>query len=369
VFNGLNNRYAERGATELILHIERDRFAGSVTLDNRGSKAIGPLRADAQYSFRDLFGLGEQITARGLWAYQQSEMIYGSLAGSFPIGGEGGRLSIWVSYSDTKPSVVLLGPGSFTGKSLIAYTGVEFPLERSRIENFWLSLGATGKKLDGDIFGVPNSRDNIYTIDASGTYAEHDDLGATQVVFTFTQGLPIFGATKTGAPFASRSTGSAVYSLLNLTYTRDQLIWGPFDALLSTTGQLASRPLLASEECGYGGGSFGRAFDDSEITGDKCLLGSAELRYTPTFDWAAPEWGFSQIQFYGFFDSGVVWKVGTLLPGEFRRESGLSTGGGIRLSFSTATSLTAEYAKPLNRDVSLLSNRDGRVFLALSQAF
>jgi hemolysin activation/secretion protein len=367
VFENFESRFAERGATELVLKIERRVLSASATVDNRGSKAIGPLRADLQLQFRDLMGFGEEIHARGLWAYQKNEMAYGSLGASIPISGEGARLSSWVSYSSTRPSVILLGPGSFTGKSLMAYAGMDFSLQRSRFDNVSLSVGFTAKKLDGDIFGVPNSRDNIYVIDATGTYSERDDSGATQVALSLNQGLPIFGATQQGNPFASRSTGSAVYTAVNLSFVRDQELWGPFDYLFSANGQFASRPLLASEECGYGGGQFGRAFDDSEITGDACLVESFELRFTPTSDWSEPHWGFSQIQLYGFFDGGIVWKKGTLLPGEFRKERGLSTGGGIRLGLTTDTQLSAEYAKPLDRDVSLLNSRAGRVFISLSQ--
>ena len=105
----------------------------------------------------------------------------------------------------------------------------------------------------------------------------------TTVSAHLTQGLDIFDATTMTSLLRSRYAGSGVFTALNLNATRLQELGEGFEGALSASGQLASRALLTSQECGYGGSVFGRGFDDSEMVGDVCALGSAELRYNAGF--------------------------------------------------------------------------------------
>ncbi|WP_246119821.1 ShlB/FhaC/HecB family hemolysin secretion/activation protein [Azospirillum baldaniorum] len=86
-------------------------------------------------------------------------------------------------------------------------------------------------------------------------------------------------------------------------------------------------PLLASEQIALGGPSYGRAFDEGEISGDNGWAGSLELRYTPVL----PDNAFAQaVQIYGFVDGGEVWNRSSLEQNS--RNSLVSVGGGVRAS-------------------------------------
>jgi hemolysin activation/secretion protein len=262
--------------------------------------------------------------------------------------------------------LALLSSIGFASSGATARLGVEHPLIRSRAENLQIDFFAAGQWLGSDLVASPNSRDHVYTLSAGGTYWRYDDSGMTTLAAHLSQGLNIFDATTMTSLLRSRYVGSGVYAALNLNAARIQELGAGFEGALSASSQLASRPLLSSQECGYGGGVFGRGFDDSEMVGDVCALGSAELRYNADVGDKLP---FETVQFYGFADTGFADRRGTLLPGEKRSDTAYSAGLGIRWRFNENLSGSVEYAQPLGHDVAQEGNRHGRVFMAITGGF
>lgn len=367
VFDRLPDRNAAPGATQLILHIDRRVADATITADNRGSRTLGSLRGDAFVSLRSLFGLGEEIQFHTLQSVQPGLLNYYSGLFSLPIDGEGTRLTESLSYSNTLPTIAALGAGNFRGTTLIANWNVEHPLVRSRAESWWASMGFTAKSLDGSVLDVPDSEDRIYIANIATTSMTNADTSTTYVHFTINQGLPVFGATTSTSPLRSRASGSGVYTSAVFDLARRQDIWGPFDTLISLNGQWASRGLLASEQCGYGGAAYGRAFDDSELVGDECVMGSAEARFAPFALLGGQPRFLPLLQLYGFYDAGMVWEKGAILSGEKQSEIGQSCGGGLRVGLSIGLSASVEYAQPLTHDVADNGSRHGRIFASLKQ--
>jgi hemolysin activation/secretion protein len=100
----------------------------------------------------------------------------------------------------------------------------------------------------------------------------------------------------------SRSDGSAIFSKLEFWAHYDRSLLGPLSFQLQGEGQIASRPLLSSEEMGLGGRYFLRGYDYREYSGDKGVAGSVELRFD------LPGWGgfVREAQLYGYADAGTV---------------------------------------------------------------
>jgi hemolysin activation/secretion protein len=367
VFDRLPDRDAAPGATQLILHIERRVADGTITADNRGSRTLGSTRGDAFVSLRSMFGWGEEIQLHTLQSVDPGLLNYYSGLFSLPVDGEGTRITESLSYSSTLPNIAALGPGNFRGTTLIANWNVEHPLLRSRANSWWVSAGFTAKKLDGSVLDVPDSEDHIYVANAATTYMTNADTSTTYVHLTVNQGLPVFGATTSTSPLRSRASGSGVYTSVVLDLARRQDIWGPFDTLTTFNGQWASRGLLASEQCAYGGATYGRAFDDSELVGDECIMGSEELRFSPFALMGGQPHILPIFQLYGFYDAGIVWESGELLSGEKQSEVGQSFGGGLRVGLSIGLSASVEYAQPLTPDVADNGSRRGRIFASLKQ--
>jgi hemolysin activation/secretion protein len=367
VFDRSPDRNAAAGATQLILRIARQVAEGTVTLDNRGSRELGSYRGDAFVSLRSLFGFGEEIQFHTLQSFQPGLLDYYSGLISLPVDGDGTRSTQSFSYSNTLPTIAALGAGNFRGTTLIANWNLEHPFVRSRAESWWTSVGFTAKNLDGSVLDVPDSEDRIYVANVATTYMTNADTGTTYLHFTINQGLPIFDATTSTSPLRSRSSGSGVYTTAVLDLARRQDIWGPFDSLTSFNGQWASRGLLASEQCGYGGAAYGRAFDDSELVGDECVMGSTELRFAPFALIGHQPKMLTLFQLYGFYDAGIVWERGAILSGEEQSEVGESCGGGVRLGMSWGLSASVEYTQPITHDVADNGSRRGRVFASLKE--
>ncbi len=175
------------------------------------------------------------------------------------------------------------------------------------------------------------------------------------------QGIGGFGATKDNDAFKSRPNGSAEFTTASAELVHNHPLTQSLMATVSVSAQAASRPLLASEECGYGGEVYGRGFDSYEISGENCLNGSAELSYLLPIARrnlsATP---------YVFYDAGLVRQKGSLSPGEKRQESGTSIGAGMRFQLAGHVSGSVEVAQPLTRDVALEGNRNARVFFSIS---
>ncbi len=94
------------------------------------------------------------------------------------------------------------------------------------------------------------------------------------------------------------------------------------DVYLSAAGQLADRPLLASEELALGGAYRVRGYDFAEVLGDEGIYGLAELRYRVNTD----DLPFDFLQLYGFIDGGYVSDIHQ----EFGEGSLFSAGPGVR---------------------------------------
>ena len=363
VFNRVEN--GARGATRLDLNVSFTPAQATAEVDNRGSRALGPWRAVADVTLNSPLGLGDSLTLRGLETLGNHSLHYGAADWSVPVDRNGASFNLSVSDSTSLPGTPQLSSTDFTGTGWIVGAGLDQVLLRTRTERLSISVTATGKWLDTTITSEPNSRDRIYTLDTALTYASRTGSGETNGVLRVTKGLDVFDATNGASPLRSRAAGSGDYADVQLSLSRLQNLAGPFQLNLAAYGQLASRGLLASEQCGYGGANFGRAFDDYEIAGDHCLMGSAELRYSPAL------WRGSgvAVQVYGVADAGLVSQASSPLPGEDRSDTAGSFGLGLRVRLPEGVTGTLEADQPLGREVAQESNRDSRVFFSLSKAF
>lgn len=363
VFNRIEG--GARGATRLDLNVSYAPIQAVMGIDNRGSRALGPWRANGEVTFNSPFGLGDALRLQVLQTLDNHSLSYGAANWSVPIDSNGTSFNLSVSDSASVPATPQLSSIDFTGSGLIVGAGLEHVLLRTQTDRLAISATASGKWLDTDIDTEPNSRDRIYTLDTALTYANRDGSGETSAVLRLTKGLDLFGATTATSLLRSRALGSGDYTDVQLSLSRLQNLDGPFQLNLAAYAQLADRGLLASEQCGYGGATFGRAFDDYEMAGDHCLMGSAELRYSP--DWWQDK-GVA-VQIYGVGDAGLVSLASSPLPGEDHSETAGSFGLGLRAGLPMNITSSLEVDQPLGRKVAQEGNRSSRVFFSVSKAF
>ncbi len=154
---------------------------------------------------------------------------------------------------------------------------------------------------------MPLTRDRIRLVNGTVDYNTYDSWnGYNDVSATLSQGVGWLGASSARLPHLSRAEADPESTTFNFSYTREQSITDGWQLKGDIAGQVASDPLFSSEEFGYGGQRFGRAYDPSEITGDNGIAASVELRYlgiTPRYEtYMIP---------FAFYDQGKVWNLDT----------------------------------------------------------
>ena len=117
---------------------------------------------------------------------------------------------------------------------------------------------------------------------------------------------------------------------------------------MQAAGQVASAPLFSSEEFGYGGQRFGRAFDPSEITGDHGVAAGLELFYTDF-----PRYKSFEFMPFAFVDMGKVWNEDAGVGSSTAASAGFGLNvthpkSGISASVGMAWPLIREVESPLH---------------------
>lgn len=329
-------------ASSLFVDIKKRPVDVVAQVDNRGTEARGPWQYLLSATFNNLLGLHEALTTTIAGAIDTHELTYVSANYRQVLNDEGLSLFSDVSYSWGAPGTAALQAVMFSSTSLQYDIGLSAPVIRSRDTNLTLSALAFLSSNQAEMLGAPSSDDRLRGVRATATFDHADELdGVTQISATFSQGFIGFGSSSNGDPLLSREHGRVDFSKLEASINRTQKLGHGVSLYAAAEGQYAFTPLLSPEECGYGGKTFGRAFDPSEITGDNCLLASGELRFDPDI----PNNPLTNTQLYAFVDYGTVFRIAPS-AGTPTTAAGASAGLGLRLG-NDNFSADLSAAKPL----------------------
>lgn len=352
---------ANPGATTLKVEMEHTPFTWGAQVDNRGTKGRGPWQYLTSVDANNALGLQERMGLVYAGSFETDELQY--IAGNFsvPLNAEGLTSFSSVSYSNGDPGIYELRQLGYGGESFSFETGLSYPLLRSRDENLILSGSFFLEDSRGETDSLLISRDRVRGFRLKADYDNADEYkGINQARFTLSQGISGFGATHTDNPYASRDNGKPDFTSLSLYLSRLQGLGSGFSLFGAIEGSYSFDPLLAAEECSYGGRFTGRAFDPSELTGDRCFTALAEVRY----DLPELHADISQAQFYQFADFGSVHRIDPA-AGENRNAEGSSAGIGFRAGWQNHLNIDVSAAKPLHGR----SDKDWRFFLAVNTRF
>ncbi len=350
----------ENGRGILIVDVFADNARGTVRIDNAGSDAFGPVRARLEVEFNGIIDADDQlVTFTQATPLQVRELVFGSARYSNIVSRSGLQLSVNAGAGRTRNSDGETGRIS-KGRSHFASVALTAPLIRSNTGSLWVSadLGYLGVR---QTFGNGLIlEDDIASVTVSGWGNVRTGPGRIQAGVSITRGIGILGSTRAGDVAASRIDGSGRFTKANLWANWSGKLGGGYAIRLATTGQIASRPLLSSQEIGLGGPNYARGYDFSERFGDQGVMGVAELRRgferrVGPLDWA---------QLYGFVDGGYIDNLrdgfggGTLVSG----------GGGVRAGV-IGTEIGIEIAKPINAARFDSKDRSPKVNLTIGYRF
>lgn len=358
----VSSRYVtQNGFGILLVTIATDRASAYAQIDNRGSKEIGPIRSTILANLRSVAQPGDELAfLLAQTPAQPTEFAF--LRGRYtaPVDAAGSTLSVSASYGRSHPGASLR-PLDVIGRSTdVALTYLR-PLLRNRARSLWANVELRGVSIEQTLSGRALRNDRLATLTGSLNGFAKAGPGILRGEIGATAGLPLSGATREGDARTSRPDGDARFLTLGYTVDWTVRIARPISLVVASTGQLASRPLLATAEIGAGGPAFGRGYDYAERTGDQGVLGSLEARADAG---RVIPGVIDRLQFYTFVDGGEVSNLRDGIGGGTL----FSTGGGARMGLG-ATDGMLEIAMPLNADRFDTGDKSPRIALRLSRAF
>lgn len=347
---------------KLVVSAGLQRWTGSLYLDNRGTKAVGPGQANLRVGLNSLMRAGDQLALSVFTIphdpgeFLQAELSYGAALAS------GARIRASASASESRQGTDPFN-NAVGNESQAASLRFAFPLQRARRQSLWAAVMLDGRHVEQAYRNGGGYSDDVRALRASLQADRSKGNTSSSGYVQVAAGLPILGASDRTGPNRSRFGADAEFWKVNAGATHYRDVGSKTGVFVSVDGQWAPGPLLLSETFAPGGLPYGRAYNYAEILGDSGVAGLAELRV----GWDPKLGPISFFQAYGFVDAAKVWSrdVG------FGRSSAslASAGAGIRASVRDRATVRVEVAKPLNRTPFDQRDRGLRVFASLWAGF
>ncbi|MDX1923090.1 MAG: POTRA domain-containing protein [Alphaproteobacteria bacterium] len=353
---------APDGAVKLTLTVKETQGTGSINFDNHSSRFLGPNEISASYS--KSFIPFQQTTISALSDVDRTKLRYGTIDHSIALSTDM-KLNIAGGVTQAMPGYSLES-SEIDSISIFASIALNYQLLRTRQQNLGLKACVDGRDVKSDILGAPLTRDYIRAFRASANYDLADGWhGFNNATITLAHGVDWLGSSHPNDLNLSRIGALPDFTKGELSLSRLQSITQDWSVLIAGEGQWASGVLYSSEQFGYGGQNFGRAYDSSDITGDHGIKGSVEMRYG---GWTGER--MVNLQPYVFYDIGKVWNEAVGQPSNI---SASTAGIGLRFNTQWKQSGNLGVAFPLDRDITTpiygSGERGPRFILQISQQF
>ncbi len=339
--NSLKPSSTQPGAATLVVEVVEKPIDVQSRIDNRGTKARGPYQYMSSVSVNNRAGMHESLTLTTAGAFQFRELQYWMASYRQVLTSEGLTVFFNESISRSRPGTETLKLLEYKTRSDLFEGGLSYPFIRSRERNLIASALFFMTNDRSDILAALNTRDQLRGVRLKTDADFVDPLkGINQINMVVSQGIEGIGSSVAGSANLSRANGRPDFTRIEATFSRLQPLPANFSVLLAAHTQWARTPLLAPELCGYGGRSFGRAFDPSELVGDRCVHLLGELRYD--IPHSLPR--LTQFQAYSFADRGWLHNLAPV-PGTPETLDGASVGGGLRLGLQPGLAVDLSAAK------------------------
>lgn len=338
------------GASDLNLAVQEQVLNGSLSYDNYGTLYIGPLQVTASVAANSILRSGDSTRLTYLSATHGKQLHYLDISHQTPLGSNGMQLTVGGNQSLTAPGLNL-EPLQTQGKANTYYSSVQYPVIRSASQDLTLDGGFTYLDSQSTILdkAVLLYNDHIRPVKFGGTYNFADRFSGTNAsALHIEQGLNILGASSNPNSFTtSRFGADGIFTKINAQIVHIQPFFKRFSLLTLAQGQYSFNPLLSAEQFGFGGSQVGRGYDPAEILGDRGAAGSVELRAD-----AYPQgFIFKSMQFYTYYDAGVVWNIKNVANTK-QKQSATSTGGGVRFALSKLITGNLMYTQVLTKSIA-----------------
>lgn len=350
------------GTTDLVIDVQdRLPFRIYTTYDDYGIDLTGKNRQSVGFNLGNLFSLDHQAGFQYTTSWKEIFNSMNAYSGSYliPLPWRN-SLSIFGSYTKSQAETV---PGQqFQGDSWqmsgrynvplptldpishAFYAGLDF----KQSSNAFLIFGenvATGS-------GSGLAPFSIFQLTAGYNANVPDELGLTSFElggFYSPGGVTGWNSTTQFQEVVPNSDSSYVYGKFN--FNRTFILPYKFTISGNFNGQLASDPLMPTEQYGIGGYNTVRGYDERSANGENAYVFNVELRTPPgsIFKIFGNQEVDDSIQFLGFFDYGYVGNIkpveGALEPTVYL----MSIGPGVRYNIDRFVSVRFDWGFQLHQ--------------------
>lgn len=360
---------SEPGAVRLVLQKNPSTARmGSVSVDDHGSVFTGPLQIKGTANGYHVGPSYSMLSVSSMVAVPIDEQKSLTASYMLPIlGVSGTKLRVSASRALTEPGSSL-STLDIKGTSQSMEANLSYPLIRQRDMTLTVDGGLEFKTSRTKILGEELSDDRMSVLRTGVNFNVTDSLAGYSVLDVhYAQGLDLFGVREAGSENLSRENGKHDFKKFEMVTGRIQALPKQFELFGAVNGQYSFDPLLSSEEFGFGGGQTGRGYDPSEITGDRGISLTLELRHNTTMDAFG---GSTNIQPYFFYDIGKVWNID---EGAKNKISAASAGLGVRAVLGSDWNLDLNFSKALTKSVDneqkYENDLGSRVLFSISKSF
>jgi hemolysin activation/secretion protein len=329
-------------------------LSGSIELNNRQSPDTKPLRLSATVRYDNLFQRDHSVSLNAMVTPQdtkQSKVLVGSY--TLPAG-DGATWALFALATDSL--VAPVGAANVVGKGSVMGMRYILPLPSVGDMTHSLSLGVDHKHFRERIGeGADSPTTPLLYLPWNVAYnASHqgdshqDTLAATLVVASrdiLRRDVSCAGYDTPQDQFACKNPNAdGSFATLRLDWRHTQRLMAKWSGVLRLAGQLSSQPLVSNEQYALGGHETVRGYLESEVTGDRGGMFSAELQSPNAMSGIKGAW-LTELQAFAFADGGRVF-VSEPLAGVPPHTSLWSVGLGLRLKAGKSLSADAWVASP-----------------------
>jgi hemolysin activation/secretion protein len=279
---------------------------GNIELSNRQSPNTTAARLAGSVHYDNLFQQGQSLgLSAQLSPEKTSEVRVLSSTYVVPSGDDGNAFTFYAVRSRSSLATIANSPGlGVLGNTDIYGARYAMPLPDLDGYSQILSTGADWKRVKQSIRSAAGDVTTpISYVPLVATYTGNllSAERPTVIEATATWGMRgLFGNTDTAFLSKRSEGGSANYLVLRGDVQHTETFW-KWSLLTKLEFQVASGPLVSSEQFTAGGAESVRGYLEGEVAGDDALHGTLELR-TPEFKPAGPT-SFWSMTGLGFFDA------------------------------------------------------------------
>lgn len=352
----------QEGTTDLVIDVkDRLPFRVYTTFDNYGIDLTGKNRQSVGFNLGNMFSLDQQAGFQYTTSWKEIFNSMNAYSGSYLIPLPW-RNTVTLFGSYTKSQATTVPNQTFQGDSwqISGRYNVPLPTLDPVSHSFYAGLDFKQSSNAFLIFGEnvatgPGSGlapFSIFQLTAGYNASVPDDWGLTSFElggFYSPGGVTGWNNTQQFQDVVPNSVASYVYGKFNL--NRTFVLPYKFTISGNFNGQLASAPLMPTEQYGLGGYNTVRGYDERSANGENAYVFNTELRTPPgsIFKIFGNQEVDDTIQFLAFFDYGFV---GNIKPVEGTLEQTvflMSVGPGLRYNIDRFVSVRFDWGFQLHQ--------------------